>query len=148
METKSLYDQQVYQEVLDRIDKLAPETAPQWGKMNSGQMLAHNAEVIEVSNGKPLENTPFLTKLLKGYIKKMVVGPKPYPKNSRTHPQYVQTGSKDFQREKSRLLDALEKLKQTENQPVKHTLFGTMTKEEKGWAMYKHLVHHLEQFGV
>ena len=31
---------------------------------------------------------------------------------------------------------------------LEHPLFGSMTAEEKGWAMYKHLVHHRKQFGL
>jgi hypothetical protein len=148
MEKQSLYDQQVFEETLKRIDNLTPETKPQWGKMDAAQMLAHCAEVIDVSNGKPLKNTPFLVTLLKGPIKKAVVGPKPYPKNSKTHPQYRQTEPKNFEEEKGRLLNSLDKMKELEGKKIYHSLFGVMSQEDKGWAMYKHLDHHLQQFGV
>jgi len=148
MEQKSLYHQKTYNHTLERIGRLTTNSRPQWGKMDVGQMLAHCAEVLDVSNGKPLQNTPFVARLFKGYIKKMVVGPKPYPKNTKTHPQYLQTGYKDFEEEKQHLLKALARLKQTEGDPIEHTLFGVLSKEEKGWAMYKHLDHHLVQFGV
>jgi hypothetical protein len=149
MEMKSLYDQQVYNRVLERIEKITPETTPAWGRMNAAQMMAHCTEIIEVSDGKPLENTPFIARLFKGYIKKMVVGPKPFPKNTKTHPQYVQTGSKkDFENEKQRLLNALASMKEKEGEKTEHVLFGVLTPEEKGWSQYKHLDHHLTQFGV
>ncbi len=145
---KSLYDHEVYNEILERINKLTPETVPQWGKMNSAQMMAHCAEVMDVANGKPLEGTPFIVKLFKGYIKKMVVGPKPYPRNTKTHPQYIQAGAIDFEQGKQRLLDALANMKEKEGVEIKHELFGVLTPEEKGWSQYKHLDHHLQQFGV
>lgn len=148
MEQKSLYDPVVFDETLKRIDSIAPETVPQWGKMDAAQMLAHCAEVLDVSNGKPLTGTPFIAKLFKGYIKKMVIGPKPYPKSTQTHPQYLQTEPRDFEEEKQRLLGSLEKMKGMEGEKVEHTLFGVLSKEEKGWAMYKHLDHHLQQFGA
>jgi hypothetical protein len=31
---------------------------------------------------------------------------------------------------------------------IPHSFFGPMTAEEKGWSMYKHHDHHLQQFGV
>jgi len=31
---------------------------------------------------------------------------------------------------------------------VSHTMFGKVSREPKGWGMYKHLDHHLTQFGV
>ena len=70
MEEKSLYDPEVYDDILKRIENLTPDTTPQWGKMDAAQMLAHCAEIIDVSNGKPLLNTPFIAMLFKGYIKK------------------------------------------------------------------------------
>ena len=148
MEQISLYHQQTFDQTLERINKLTPDTKPQWGKMDVAQMMAHCAEILDVSNGKPLQNTPWVARLFKGYIKKMVIGPKPYPKNTKTHPQYLQTTPKDFEDEKRHLLKALDKLKEMEGQAIEHTLFGVLNKEEKGWAMYKHLDHHLVQFGV
>ena len=114
-------------------------------------MLAHCAEVQEVSNGKELKNTPLVAKMLKGMIRKMVVGEKPFPRNTKTHPQYKQTSDRDFGTEKSGLCNALDDFinadKNSSGQS-KHPLFGEMTTEEKGWSMYKHLDHHLKQFGV
>ncbi len=148
MEKKSLYNPEVYNNTLARIEKLSTESTPQWGKMGVGQMMAHCAEIIEVSNGKPLENTPFVASLFKGMIRKMVVGEKLYPRNSKTHPQYLQTSAKDFKNEKQRLLRAMEQWKGMEGEKTEHALFGVLTREEKGWSGYKHLDHHLMQFGV
>lgn len=148
MERKSLYHRDVYHDILARIEKLTAESTPQWGKMDSGKMIAHCADIFDVSNGKPLANTPFFARLFKGMIRKMVVGEKPYPKNSKTHPQYIQTSAKDFGTEKQRLLKALERWKGMEGEQTEHALFGVLTREEKGWSAYKHLDHHLSQFGV
>ena len=148
MEKKSLYDPEVYRETTERISRLSTETKPQWGKMDVAQMMAHNTEILDVFNGKPLLNTPFLAKLFKGMIKRMVVGEKPYPKNSKTHPQYIKTGEKDFSTEKQNLLNALNKMRESEGEKIEHALFGVLNTDEKGWSLYKHLDHHLTQFGV
>ncbi len=114
-------------------------------------MMAHCAEVQEVSNGKALENTPLVVKLLGGVIRKMVFSDKPFPKNTRTHPQYRQTGSRDFATEKKRLIEALDQFVSADGKSGElnpHPLFGKVSEEEGGWGMYKHLDHHLKQFGV
>lgn len=144
---KGLYDSKVYQACLDRIEKIQPDTQAQWGKMTPAQMLAHCSEIQEVSNGKPLKNTPFIARLFKGMIRKMVVNDKPYSKGTQTHPQYKQRDQKEFETEKQRLLQALQTFVE-DPKSSKHPLFGEMSAEERGWAMYKHLNHHLEQFGV
>ena len=148
MERQSLYDQQVFEETLKRIDSLTPETKPQWGQMEAAQMLAHCTGVLDVSKWDQLRDTPFVANLFKGYIKKMVIGTKPYPKNSKTHPQYRQTEPKNFEEEKQRLLNSLDKMKELEGRKIHHSLFGVLSHEDKGWAMYKHLDHHLQQFNV
>ena len=145
----SLYNPEDYQAFLSRIDQLSADSRPQWGSMTAAQMLSHCAEILEVSNGKELKNTPFIAKLFKGMIRKMVVGEKPYKKNTQTHPQYRQAEARDFETEKARLLTALDAFVEAENSPGRpHPLFGTMTHDEKGWSAYKHLNHHLTQFGV
>lgn len=149
MSRKLLYDDDVYAECLRRIGELTPATHPQWGVMSVGQMLAHCAEIQEVSNGKVLEGTPFLVKLFGGLIRKMVVSEKPYPRSTKTHPQYLQTAEKDFAAEKARLLAALEAFRAAEHDPpARHAIFGELSHDERGWASYKHLDHHLTQFGV
>lgn len=148
---KGLFSPEVYQDCLNRIERLTPVATPQWGRMSAAQMLSHCAEILEVANGKELAHTPLLVKLFKGVIRKMVVSEKPYPRNAKTHPQYRQRADCDFAAGKKRLLNALDKFyaagKTGAGQP-KHPLFGAMTPVESGWSMYKHLDHHLRQFNV
>ena len=143
-----MFDDENYAQILKRINSLTPESTSEWGSMNLGQMLAHCAEVQEVGNGKNLVGTPFIVKLMKGYIRKMVVNDKPYPRNSKTHPQYTITEKKDFEKQKRRLTDALVELKNAGPVSRKHPIFGEMSGEERGWVSYKHLDHHLTQFRV
>jgi len=148
MEMKNLYDLEVYDGILARIEQLRPVSHPEWGKMNVAQMMAHCAETIDVSNGKPLKGTPWFLKPFGGIVKKMVVNNKPYPKNLRTHPQYLMTEPEDFVRQKERLAFSLKTMIALGRVGSKHPLMGQMTADEKGWGMYKHLDHHLSQFGV
>ncbi len=148
---KSLYTPEVHQQCLSRIGQLTPKATPGWGSMTVAQMLAHCAEIQEVWNGKALLNTPFLAKLFKGVIRRMVVSDKPVPKNSGTHPQFKQISDRDFEDERMRLLDALDRftrIDEDQRRKLVHPLFGVMTDDERGWSMYKHLDHHLSQFGV
>jgi len=145
---RSLLDPDTYRECLERIDAVTADTPPQWGSMSAAQMLAHCAEVQEVANGKDLVGTPFLVKVFARMIRHMVVNDTPYPRNSRTHPQYVQTQEQDFDLEKLRLLAALDSFVDAGPREGRHPLFGRMTADERGWSCYKHLDHHLSQFGV
>lgn len=148
MERRSLFDDAVYDECRSRVGHLRRESAARWGAMSAAQMLAHCAEVQEVANGKPLVGTPWLLKLIAPLIRRSVVSEKAYPRGVRTHPQYRQAAERQFDEEKDRLLASLDALRAARLSPVPHPLFGTLSEAESGWASYKHLDHHLEQFGV
>ena len=151
MERFDFYDSDTYDSLLPRIASLTAETRPKWGEMNSAQMLAHCAEIAEVAGGKALVGTPWYVKLMSGFIKRMVLSDKPYPRSTKTHPQYVMSSAQDFEEQTVRLLDILSKLKASGPEGAeseRHDLFGKVTAEEAGWAAYKHLDHHLVQFGV
>lgn len=147
-ETPTLLDDAVYESCLARLDRLTPESRPRWGSMSVAQMLAHCAEVQEVTNGKPLEGTPWLLRLAGPLIKRAVLSRRPYPKGVRTHPQYLQTSEKRFEPEKRRLLEALREFRASGAEGARHPLFGPLSAEEAGWGAFKHLDHHLRQFGV
>jgi len=150
---KSIFDSAVKQECQERLDLLNSDSQKQWGKMDVGQMCAHCADVIDTYTGKQeIAKPPFMMKLMRGMIKKIVFGPKPYKKNNPTSPQFKQTTPKEFGKEKAHLITALSELtdpaRREEHVARKHPLFGTLTEAEVGWSMYKHLDHHLTQFGV
>jgi len=148
---KNLYTPEVHEELVARIGRLRPEMTPLWGRMTVAQMLAHCSEVIEVSLGKRLDNTPFIAKLFGGMIKRMILSDRPYPRGSRTHPQYRVTDNRDFETEIRRLQENIRRFTWEDRQAAEsheHALFGRMTVDERGRAMFKHLDHHLTQFGV
>lgn len=149
---KNIFEPAVTGEITERINQLSPATAQLWGKMNVAQMLAHcNVSyelVYDDIHPKPGRFTRFLLKTL---VKNKVVNEKPYPKNNQTAPQFIMKGEKDFEKEKSRLIAYINKTQQLgENHfdgKESHS-FGTLTKTEWNNMFYKHLDHHLSQFGV
>jgi hypothetical protein len=145
MYPKNLHDADTRAAVRARIEALDAGAQPAWGRMNVAQMLAHCAEVMEVMNGKELKGTPLFIRVLGPLVKGVVLSTKPYSKNSPTHPQYVKAGTEDFERSRARLLAALDS---TSPRAFRHPIFGQLTAEQAGWASWKHLNHHLEQFGA
>ncbi|MBU3013014.1 DUF1569 domain-containing protein [Polaribacter vadi] len=149
---KNIFEKEVTDSVIKRIEKLSVESQPNWGKMSVAQMLAHCSVTYEmVFTDKHAKPNPFVKLMLKAFVKKAVVGTKPYPKNSRTAPQFIISDEKEFLVEKKRLIDYINKTQELgENYfDGKESLsFGKLTKEEWNIMFYKHLDHHLTQFGV
>lgn len=145
-----LHDPAAFEDCLQRLGRLTPESRPLWGEMSVGQMLAHCAEVQEVLNGKPLEGTPWFLELSGPILKRIILARRPYPRNAATHPQYLVTDGREFDLEMRRLREALQGYRDRApaDRGIDHAIFGAMSADETGWAAYKHLDHHLAQFGV
>lgn len=148
---KSLFDKPAYEEILQRLNKLTPGSQRQWGKMDVAQMLAHCKEAFKVPlSDKPLKRT-FLGLLLGGMIKHKLHNDSPWKQNLPTAPQFIVKDSRNFEREKSELLLLVNKFytgNAIEIEKITHPMFGKFTGEQWGKAMYKHLDHHLTQFGL
>jgi len=139
-------------EFISRIDKLTPTTNPIWGKMDVAKMMAHcNVTYeLEYENIHP-KPKGFVKLMLKIFVKNAVVGQKPYKKNGQTGSPFIIKDSRDFETEKKRLVDYLNKTQQLgENyfeRKESHS-FGVLTAQEWSTMFSKHLDHHLTQFGV
>lgn len=146
----NLYNPNTYEAVLEHIHAIHADSPAQWGTMDAAQMFAHCTAVLEVTNGQKSLNIPFFVRLFTPIIRATVFGKKPYPKNGQTSPEFIPEGSANFAEEKAHVLEAIETfytMDKAQAVAIKHPLFGTMTLEQRGWAMLKHLDHHLQQFG-
>tara|TARA_R110000868_G_scaffold6455_3_gene36626 strand:+ start:1549 stop:2001 length:453 start_codon:yes stop_codon:yes gene_type:complete len=149
---KNIFEKKVVDELIGRINKLNPSSIGLWGKMNVSQMLAHcNVSYEMVFTEKHPKPNGAMKLMLKLFVKQAVVNVKPYKKNSRTAPAFLVVDERDFDKEKKRLIDHLIKTQELgENyfhNKESHS-FGPLTKTEWNNLFYKHLNHHLEQFGV
>ena len=148
---KSLFDTSTYEEVLKRLDSLEELTAPQWGKMNVAQMFSHCQQPLSVALGKKsLKKPNFFMKLLFKSFKSAMYNDKPWRKSMATAPEYIVDTERDYEAEKTKLKALLaefyEMRAKTSWEP--HPNFGEFTHDQWGMMQYKHLDHHLRQFGV
>jgi len=148
----NIFEAKITDEVIERINKLEPTTKPLWGKMNAAQMMAHCCVAYEmVYEDKHKAPNAFMKFILKTFIKGTVVGPKPYKKNSQTAPAFLIKDERNFETEKVRLISYLKKTQELGAgyfDDKESLSFGRLSKEEWNVMFYKHLDHHLGQFGV
>ena len=149
---KNIFTTEISDEIIHRINKLNPHSKPLWGKMAVAQMLAHcNVTYEFVYDNKYPKPNAFKQLLLKMFVKKVVVSEKPYVRNGRTAPEFLIKESKDFEAEKKRLTGYITKTQELGEAyfdgKASHS-FGNLSKTEWNNMFYKHLDHHLNQFGV
>ena len=149
MELKDLFDPGVRNDILDRISRLTPQSQPRWGKMNVAQMLAHLQMPIGSALGIYTVRRTLLGKIIGPLVKGGMYNDKPFKRNSPTDPSFIMTGQvKDFEKEKQSTMDMISDFKEENIKNEIHPFFGRMTKQQWSTAMYKHIEHHLQQFGV
>ncbi|SEW24261.1 DUF1569 domain-containing protein [Chitinophaga arvensicola] len=152
MALPDIFTEPVATAVIRRIEQLTPDSQPQWGKMNVAAMLAHCNVTYEMvyENIHPQPGF-FMKMILKNFIKKAVTSETPYKRNIPTASSFLIKDQRKFDIEKERLIRYILKTSQLGaahfNQKESHS-FGKLTHEEWNNMFYKHLDHHLTQFGV
>ena len=149
---KNIFNQNVKEEIINRINSLTPASQRLWGKMTVAQMLAHcNITYELVYDDKHAKPNAFMKFMLKLFVKNKVVSETPYKHSNPTAPVFIVKDEKDFEAEKGRLIDYINKTQELGeahfDNKESHS-FGPLTKTEWNNMFYKHLDHHLRQFGV
>ncbi|HAP70681.1 MAG TPA: hypothetical protein DCR04_13320 [Flavobacteriales bacterium] len=135
-----------YEYVLTRLNALKGSQTRLWGTMTVGQMLQHCRRQVEMALGeiptKPMFPRPiqWLSKITFGYYI-------PWSKNLVTAPEMVAKDDVAFDAEHEQLISIISKFMESDEFHP-HPIFGHLTKEDWGLIIYKHLDHHLRQFGT
>ncbi len=147
---KSIFDEATYTDLLVRIDRLQPTSERLWGVMDPAQMLNHCTHPLAVGLGRETLKRPnLIMRILLSTFKKSLYNDTPWKRNMPTVKQYKVILEKDFNNEKKALLELLKDFHKTQSvdQLIVHPAFGRFTLEQWGQLQYKHLNHHLTQFG-
>ena len=148
---KSLFDPGDRQALIRRLEALQPDAPRQWGKMAPAQMLCHCAIALETGTGDRPMQQKLIGKILMPFFKKKLLGDRAFDRNSPTDPSFVVRNDCDFTAERTRLIALIERFAQRGTASAAtqtHAFFGRLTGEQWGELMYKHIDHHLQQFGT
>jgi hypothetical protein len=150
---KTLFEPACVQEVKRRLSASSSDHQRQWGKMNSAHMLAHCSLGLEMAAGEIRPPRALVGRILGPVIKPMALrDEEPMRRNSPTSKELVVTGDdRDFETERNRLNELIDRFVAAgaagcTSHP--HAFFGSLTPDEWAILMYKHLDHHLRQFGA
>jgi hypothetical protein len=147
---KNLFQPDAVDEVISRIDKLRPASGRQWGKMDVAQMMAHCSKTLDLASGRLVRPRSLVGRLFGPLVRSIYSNDKPLSKSTPTDKSLVISDERDFSREREQLKVRVQQFHQGgEAQCTKHPhpFFGVLTAQEWSTGMYKHLDHHLRQFG-
>jgi hypothetical protein len=148
---KNLFQREAVDEVNARIDKLQPATQRQWGKMDVAQMMAHCSATLDMASGQLNMPRSFVGRLIGPFFKSIYTNEKPFSRSSPTDPKLVVADQRDFLREQEQLKGKVRQFHEGGEARCTrhpHPFFGALSPQDWGRGMYKHMDHHLRQFGV
>ena len=147
---KSIFNTTDNQEVINRINALSPKSQALWGKMSVDQMLKHTNDAILVSFNEKALNVPFIFRILGRMMKSSVLKQPEFAKNSPTAKEFKYQENFDFETIKNELISNFSRFQEGEQAITckNHPFWGKMTTEDWNKLMWKHVDHHLKQFGA
>jgi len=148
---KNLFEQEGMQDIMSRIHSLQPSAPRQWGKMDVAQMMAHCSATMDMASGRLNPPRALIGRLLGPLVRPIFTNEKPLSRNSPTDKRLVVVDSRDFAREREILKSKIREFHECGEAGCTrhpHPFFGPLTPQDWSRGMYKHLDHHLRQFGA
>jgi hypothetical protein len=149
---KNLFEPGRAAELTERIERLRPDSPRQWGKMTPPQAMAHCAVAMEWAVGDTRAPRMMIGRVIGGFVKGMAVrNDDPMKRNAPTSPDLRITDERELAIERERLIRLIERFSAAGPAgctTYPHSFFGPMSPDEWAVLMYKHVDHHLRQFGA
>jgi hypothetical protein len=140
-------------EIIQKLDKLKPDSKPLWGNMSAQRMVEHLTDTIKIASGK----TKFPLEIPEDKIEKMqafLESDKPMARNievpfakkdTELRHEEIELAIDEFLLE---WIDFEEHFAEDENRTEPHPYYGNLNFEQWSRLHAKHLTHHFEQFGI
>jgi hypothetical protein len=151
MSRRSLHDARVRDETLARFRTIPADRAPHWGRMTAPKMVVHCTEALRMATGDlPIRVLPIGRVLGATGIGTLMARHLPFPKGAPTHPKLMARVPTTIADELAQLATAMERFaaKPMTDRWAPHPLFGGLSARTWGVLAWRHLDHHLRQFGA
>jgi hypothetical protein len=145
---RSLLQPETKREIQARIARLSAAQAARWGRLSAPRMVVHLTDSMKMATGD-LTVAPKRVPLRYPPLKQLVIYWLPFPKGVPTAPELLARAPTDWATELSELLASIDRF--AGRDPAAswpdHPAFGRMSGRQWGVLAYRHIDHHLRQFG-
>ena len=146
---KSIWQEESRRELNARVAALAWDRPAAWGKFTAPKMVCHLADSLKMAMGDlkvarknlPVRYPP---------LKQLVIYWAPFPKGAPTAPELLAREPREWSRDIGDVQELLERAasaRTTDTWP-EHPAFGKLSTRAWGVLIYRHMDHHLKQFGA
>ena len=136
-------------EILRRIAEVDEASKARWGTLTADRMLSHLAESMKMAVGE-LEVASKKLPIRYFPLKQLILYVLPFPKGAPTAPELLagKSGPVDDHKTELRRLIAEFASRAGRKDWREHPAFGKMSEKAWGVLVYRHMDHHLRQFGA
>ena len=134
--------------IVQRLRSVRPDARPAWGSLDAPRMLCHIADQMRVAVGD-IPTRPVHSFVSRTLVKFLVVNTGVQPPRGRikTAPEMLTSRPTAWDADLAACVDLAERVGLGTASAV-HPAFGPLTPQEWGRLCWKHLDHHLVQFGA
>ena len=145
----SLLDAKDRESVLARLSRLKPDARPIWGRFTPGAMICHVTTGVGQGLGE-VELDPPSGPLTHWPLNWLAIHVIPFPKNAAAAPDMLLRASTTFDADMATLRRMIQRYadQDPERKWPESRVFGRISGRSWGVLQYKHLDHHLRQFGL
>ena len=147
---RSLRNDRLRQSILLRIERLSPEAERRWGIMDPALLLPHLARGLRRALGE-IPTTPPPGRLRPALLRFFFVHHLPWPEGKlKAPPGAFDLAPGNWESHRQEVVDLVQRFAQSRPEDLGqfHPSLGRMTARDWDVLMYRHLDHHLRQFGV
>jgi hypothetical protein len=133
-----------------RVTSVTSASVPRWGRLDAAGMLNHLRQSALMALGE----LPVASRGKRAFqvfpIKHLILYVVPFPQGAPTAPELLVRDSAPLDAIRAELLSLVARIGTgpREGDGAVHPLFGPLTYREWGVLVYKHMDHHLRQFGA
>ena len=135
--------------IMRRFGRLSPDARPKWGSLDAPRMVTHVTDAIRASMGE-IQMTPIAGPLQYWPVNVLVMFYMPWPKSVPTAPELLSRPPVNWPTELAELRSTMDRFvaRDVKGPWTPHVAFGSISGRQWGRLMYRHLDHHLVQFGA
>lgn len=134
--------------LVERLGRVTRESKARWGQFDAARMMCHLGDALEEALGRRSVPRSGPAMLRHFPMKHLAIHVIPMPKGAKAPQELLAETPGDFEANRRRVLEEIERLAgQQEGPGPEHFLFGRMTYGQWNALAWKHIDHHLRQFG-
>jgi hypothetical protein len=146
---KTIWDDSSRRDIHERISRLAWDAHGRWGSFTAPKMVCHLADSLKMALGD-LPVQPRRMPIRYPPLKQFIIYIAPFPKSAPTAPELLARQPAEWAADVADLNALVDTVaaRGPGGGLVDHPAFGRLSTRAWGVLIYRHMDHHLQQFGI